>query len=71
MSELIVRIKKKTNGEAALTCQRADGSVTWQQSPGGLVTAMESVMSSRPGAWVGWSGDPGEAAACGISNRPL
>jgi hypothetical protein len=34
MSELIVRIKKKTNGEAALTCQRADGSVTWQRQEG-------------------------------------
>ena len=38
-----------------------DGTVTWQQSPGGLVTAMESVMPGRGGAWVGWSGDPGEA----------
>ncbi|GMA87627.1 hypothetical protein GCM10025868_28770 [Angustibacter aerolatus] len=38
-----------------------DGTVHWQQSPGGLVTAMESVMTGREGAWVGWSGDPGEA----------
>jgi trehalose 6-phosphate synthase len=38
-----------------------DGTVRWAQSPGGLVTAMESVMVGREGAWVGWSGDPGEA----------
>ena len=38
-----------------------DGTVRWTQSPGGLVTAMESVMTARDGAWVGWSGDPGEA----------
>ena len=34
MPDLIVRIKKKTNGEAALTCQRADGSITWQRQEG-------------------------------------
>lgn len=39
----------------------ADGSTSWRRSPGGLVTAMESVMRGRPGAWVGWSGDAGEA----------
>jgi trehalose 6-phosphate synthase len=38
-----------------------DGTVQWKQSPGGLVTAMQSVMSGLEGAWVGWSGDPGEA----------
>ncbi|HEX3004335.1 MAG TPA: trehalose-6-phosphate synthase [Angustibacter sp.] len=38
-----------------------DGNETWQQSPGGLVTAMQSVMTGGDGAWVGWSGDPGEA----------
>ena len=32
------------------------------RSPGGLVTAMESVMRGREGAWVGWAGDAGEAA---------
>lgn len=40
-----------------------DGKVGWQRSPGGLVTAMESVMQANPGAWVGWSGDAGEAPA--------
>ncbi|GAB3871689.1 alpha,alpha-trehalose-phosphate synthase (UDP-forming) [Terrabacter terrigena] len=38
-----------------------DGEVEWRRSPGGLVTAMESVMRSQPGAWVGWAGDAGEA----------
>ncbi len=39
----------------------ADGNESWQQSPGGLVTAMQSVMTGGDGAWVGWSGDPGDA----------
>ncbi len=38
-----------------------DGTVEWQRSPGGLVTAMESVMAEREGAWVGWTGQPAEA----------
>ncbi|MFM6848378.1 MAG: trehalose-6-phosphate synthase, partial [Terrabacter sp.] len=38
-----------------------DGEVEWRRSPGGLVTAMESVMRSQPGAWVGWAGDAGDA----------
>ncbi len=37
-----------------------DGSVDWQPSPGGLVTAFEPVMHSRHGAWVGWHGAPDE-----------
>jgi hypothetical protein len=36
MADLIVRIKKKSGGEAALTCERADGSVTWQPQNGQL-----------------------------------
>jgi trehalose 6-phosphate synthase len=36
----------------------ADGTVTWSRSPGGLVTALEPVMQSRDGAWVGWVGRP-------------
>lgn len=31
MSDLTIRIKKKTDGSAALTCIRADGSTTWQR----------------------------------------
>ena len=37
------------------------GKDTWQRSPGGLVTAMESVMRGRDAAWVGWAGEPGPA----------
>ena len=33
-----------------------DGSVTWQRSPGGLVSALEPVMREASGAWIGWSG---------------
>ena len=40
-----------------------DGTVTWTTSPGGLVTAMESVMRDREAAWVGWAGFPGDAPA--------
>ncbi len=45
----------------------ADGEITWERSPGGLVTAMAPVMQQHDGAWVGWSGsadqevDPFEA----------
>ena len=39
----------------------SDGTVEWRRSPGGLVTARESVMRGRDGAWVGWAGEPGEA----------
>ncbi len=38
-----------------------DGTVSWQPSPGGLVAALEPVMRSNSGAWVGWTGSPGEA----------
>jgi len=40
-----------------------DGNNTWQRSPGGLVTALESVMRGRDAAWVGWAGEPGPAPA--------
>ena len=33
---LTVRIKKKTDGGAALSCTRTDGSVTWQRQNGKL-----------------------------------
>lgn len=39
------------------------GGSEWQRSPGGLVTAMDSVMRGREGAWVGWAGEAGEAPA--------
>lgn len=31
---VVIRIKKMTDGSAALTCVRADGSVTWQHQEG-------------------------------------
>ena len=34
----------------------ADGSDNWRTSPGGLVTALEPLMRSSDGAWVGWPG---------------
>ncbi|MCK0110815.1 trehalose-6-phosphate synthase [Ornithinimicrobium sp. F0845] len=37
-----------------------DGTTRWQASPGGLVTAMDSVMQGRRAAWVGWAGVPDE-----------
>ncbi len=37
---------------------RPDGNSAWKQSPGGLVTALEPVMRSTEGAWIGWVGQP-------------
>lgn len=34
MSDLTIRIKKNTDGTAALSCTRADGTVTWQRQQG-------------------------------------
>jgi hypothetical protein len=36
MPDLVVRIKKKTDGAAALSCLRADGTTTWQRQEGQL-----------------------------------
>jgi hypothetical protein len=36
MPDLTIRIKKKNDGSAALSCTRADGSVTWQRQEGQL-----------------------------------
>ncbi|HWL02685.1 MAG TPA: bifunctional alpha,alpha-trehalose-phosphate synthase (UDP-forming)/trehalose-phosphatase [Microbacteriaceae bacterium] len=35
-----------------------DGSISWVRSPGGLVTALESVTRDAEAAWVGWPGSP-------------
>ncbi len=40
--------------------EHPDGTTTWRTSPGGLVTALEPVMHSHDGAWVGWHGAPDE-----------
>jgi len=34
MPDLVIQIKKKTDGFATLSCRRADGSVTWQRQDG-------------------------------------
>jgi hypothetical protein len=34
VSDLVIQIKKKTDGSAALSCHRGDGSVTWQRQEG-------------------------------------
>lgn len=38
-----------------------DGSQTWKESPGGLVTALSPVLESQNGCWVGWPGSTDEA----------
>ncbi|WP_372969756.1 trehalose-6-phosphate synthase [Microbacterium sp.] len=35
-----------------------DGEDEWRTSPGGLVAALEPMMRSARGAWVGWAGQP-------------
>ena len=42
---------------------KTDGAAYWQQSPGGLVTALEPVMRAHDGAWVGWAGAAGPRAS--------
>lgn len=41
----------------------AGGEITWDRSPGGLVSALEPVMKDADGAWIGWSGSPDLEAA--------
>ena len=36
-----------------------NGQPAWRRSPGGLVTALEQVMKTVDGAWVGWAGKAG------------
>jgi trehalose 6-phosphate synthase len=33
----------------------------WRRSPGGLVTALQPILSHTKGVWVGWSGSAGDA----------
>jgi trehalose 6-phosphate synthase len=33
----------------------------WRASPGGLVSALQPVITKNGGAWVGWTGEPAEA----------
>jgi hypothetical protein len=34
VTDLVIHIKKKGDGSAALTCHRSDGSITWQRQEG-------------------------------------
>lgn len=58
-----------------LPVHRAGGSKHWEISPGGLVTALEPVLRSRGGAWVGWPGSAGRVprpfVLDGIDIRPV
>jgi trehalose 6-phosphate synthase len=38
-----------------------DGSRGWARSPGGLVSALQPIVRRQGGAWVGWTGQPGDA----------
>jgi trehalose 6-phosphate synthase len=38
--------------------ENPDGTEEWRTSPGGLVAALEPMMRSAHGAWVGWAGRP-------------
>lgn len=59
MPDLIIRLKKKSDGSSALSCVRADGSTTWQRQEGQLGRffplhdlthfAVESVLGWRRG----------------------
>src|SRR4051812_33256784 len=78
---VIVRIKKKSNGDAALACERADGTVTWQRQEGHLGTffpfhdlthfAVESVLGFHQAFFglisTGW--DISDFSAPGVKDR--
>ncbi len=59
MGDLLVRLKREPDGSAALSCRRADGSVTWQRQKGQYGQffpvhdlthyAVESVLTERRG----------------------
>ena len=56
LSDFVVAANRLPVDRVAL----ADGTTHWRTSPGGLVSALEPVMKSREGTWIGWSGDTGE-----------
>ncbi|MGI5175488.1 alpha,alpha-trehalose-phosphate synthase (UDP-forming) [Dactylosporangium sp. CA-152071] len=51
------------------------GETQWTRSPGGLVSALEPIVRSSGGAWVGWTGasddDTGPVQIDGIQLRPV
>ncbi|MDR2567164.1 MAG: trehalose-6-phosphate synthase [Bifidobacteriaceae bacterium] len=54
LSDLVV-VSNRLPVDAA---RAEDGGITFRRSPGGLVTALEPVLSERSAAWVGWPGTP-------------
>jgi trehalose 6-phosphate synthase len=40
---------------------KPDGTTAWVRSPGGLVTALESVVADQESLWIGWSGRPSDS----------
>lgn len=40
---------------------RRNGGMGWEQSPGGLVTALAPILQQRKGEWIGWAGGSGRA----------
>jgi trehalose 6-phosphate synthase len=43
----------------------------WRRSPGGLVTALQPVLASESGTWVGWSGSATDTGDPGAQPRSL
>jgi trehalose 6-phosphate synthase len=43
-----------------------DAGVRWSPSPGGVASALTSVVREHEGIWVGWSGDPEHSDAPGV-----
>ena len=40
-----------------------DGACEWRRSPGGLASALHSIVEQTPATWVGWAGGTGAAPA--------
>ena len=55
--------------------QQPDGSTKARQAPGGLVTALQPILSRRQGAWIGWPGTPdtdlSPTSANGLTLEPI
>lgn len=43
--------------------KQTDEGTVWKASPGGLVSALEPILSERGGSWIGWPGFSGAAPA--------
>lgn len=54
---------------------RREGKSQWEQSPGGLVTALAPILQDQKGAWIGWAGGTGKAPEpfelAGIQHHPV